>query len=67
MKDSNRDKPNINAIAVVPMDYHSSGIKGMCLIVELSENMPTNSYITKLYDVSREHQRTYTYYHHILN
>jgi len=67
MKENKPQKPNIDTIVTVPMDYHSSGIKRMYLIVELKENTPTASYLTKIYDVSREHRRTFSYYYHIIN
>jgi len=61
------NKHRVDTIVTVPMDYHSSGITGMCLIVEIKSDHPTASYITKIPQVSREHRRTFSYYSHIMN
>ena len=41
-------KRQVDTIVTVSMDYHSSGITGMCLIVEIISDQPTASYITKV-------------------
>jgi len=64
-KDSHR--PKVDTIVTVPMDYHSSGITGMCLIVEIISDLPTASYITKIPQIPRNHKNIFNYYWHIMN
>ena len=67
MKENKPQKLNIDFIVTVPIDYHSSCIKRMCLIVELISDNPVASYLTRIPEISRKHLNTYSYYSHILN